>query len=132
MKSVKIAVDYDNTYTLDRSKWKELIFLMKSFGWDVRIFTYRFPDGNEHDLEPDLRELDIEVIYCSGKQKAHIAEAIGWVPDVWMDDSPETIVSYKDLCGFKLGCEANNEDSEFSDKTGKYKYYEDFKISGKY
>ena len=31
------------------------------------------------------------------------------VNDVWIDDSPETIVKYTNLCGMKLGCE-NSDD----------------------
>lgn len=131
---MKVAIDYDDTYTLDRGVWKSLVLFLRGSGADIRFVTYRYPDGNEDDLEPDAADLGIPIIYCSGKQKKHVTESIDWNPDVWIDDSPETIVSLKDMRGFSNGCIVNNDlgsDATFKDHQ-RHIYYSNFKATGEY
>lgn len=131
---MKVAIDYDDTYTLNRSVWAQAVISLLKGGADVRFVTYRFPGVGNGDIESDAEELGISVIFCSGKQKSHVTEEIDWVPNIWIDDSPETVVSYKDMKGFIMGCEANKDlGSELTKKDlSKYKYYSSFKSTGKY
>ena len=101
---MKIALDYDETYTEDPILWTAFIDNCKERGHAVTFVTYRPDNGDNADIEYEAQCLGIDIVYTSGKQKQHCFDA-----DVWIDDCPETIVEYKLLCGMKLGCE-NSDD----------------------
>lgn len=90
---MKIALDYDKTYTLDPNFWDSFLFLAHRLNkHDVRIVTIR---DDRYDRTQPLIELEqrIPIIYTRGVAKrwfvTHFGE--GFLPDVWIDDKPESI-----------------------------------------
>ena len=101
---MKIALDFDDTYTADPMLWTAFITKCKTRGHTVTFVTYRPDNGDNTDIEHEADCLHIDIVYTSGKQKQHCHNA-----DVWIDDSPETIVNYDMLCDMKHGCEINED-----------------------
>lgn len=92
---MRIALDYDATYTLDPGFWEEFEEIAGRNGHDVRIVTIR---DDRYDRTPDLIELEryFKVIYTRGVAKKWFVSH--FVPDfhpvdVWIDDRPETILA---------------------------------------
>lgn len=112
---MKIAIDFDDTITLNLDKWKEVIsFFMNKMGADVRIVTFRcegLPGKSNPDIDAFVESFwsDLQVIYTGGRQKAHVCAELGWNPDVWIDDNPSTIASYDAMKGMVKGCEVNRD-----------------------
>lgn len=76
---MRIALDYDKTYTADPELWDQFIRDAKSRGHEVFIATMRHP----HEA---IENPPVEVVYTSRKAKIHIV-----VADIWIDDSPHWI-----------------------------------------
>lgn len=86
---MKIALDYDLTYTLDPDFWGEMIYLAFRAGHDIRIVTARSPTLDNID---EKFNFEIPIIYCDGVAKRFVcAHYAKWVPDVWIDDKPQNI-----------------------------------------
>ena len=86
---MRIALDYDETYTNDKNFWSVFIELCKSNGHEIKFVTFRYRSKNQFenaDIECDAMEENIEIIYCNGKQKSTVYHA-----DIWIDDAPITI-----------------------------------------
>jgi len=90
---VKIALDYDMTYSLAPEFWDEVIATATMHGHDVRIVTTRSPrdDNIDHIID------HVPIIYCDGVAKKYFCtwfanDFKGWIPDVWIDDKPESIL----------------------------------------
>lgn len=80
-KRLKIALDYDLTYTLDPEFWDEFIFEAKERGHSVVVCTVRDPVLDVVEIKPPCY-----VIYTNGKPKIYFYKA-----DVWIDDNPKVI-----------------------------------------
>lgn len=109
---LKIAIDYDDTFTADKGMWYSIINIMKTSGCDVRFVTFRFESTSRYSNEDILRDSDqvnIPIIFCNGKQKAHIVEELGFDVNIWIDDSPFYIPSFEKLVGMAEGCIKNND-----------------------
>jgi hypothetical protein len=104
-KILVFAVDYDETFTACPVLFKQLILLIKSFGHSVSFVTYR--DGlraENHDICADALACGIDIVFTNGRQKSHVFQA-----DIWLDDSPDTIVS-AELLGLTYdGCLTTND-----------------------
>lgn len=92
---MKIALDYDKTYNVDRNFWDTFVAMCKAYNHEVRIVTARSPnlDKDSVDVHPSLQD---SIIFCDGVAKrfvcTHFADDCkGWVPDVWIDDKPEGV-----------------------------------------
>lgn len=94
---LKIALDYDRTYTADKQLWYLFIKQAIALGHDVKFVTWRFKDANRYadpkwrsneDIETDARYNKVDVVYCDHgpKQKYYSA-------DIWIDDQPATIIA---------------------------------------
>ncbi|QTG12383.1 hypothetical protein G6M86_03610 [Agrobacterium tumefaciens] len=101
---MNIALDYDSTYTADPTMWDAFIEMAAQvFGHDIRIVTAR---DDRHDRTPALIELEkrLPVIYCRGVAKqwylSHHGE--GFVPHIWIDDKPESILANSTFAPDKL------------------------------
>ncbi len=100
---MKIALDFDNTYTADPFLWNAFINSAHSSGHEVRIVTAR---NERFDRTAALVELEkhIPVIYCRGVAKewylTHFGD--GFVPDVWIDDRPQSIFMNSEFAPDKL------------------------------
>jgi hypothetical protein len=94
---VKIALDYDKTFTLDPRFWFNFIVDARLCGHDVRVVTIR--DDRLDRTAPLIDvENDVLVIYTRGVAKkwfcTHFGD--GFVPDVWIDDNPRSILENSD------------------------------------
>lgn len=82
---MKIALDYDDTYTKDVDFWNEFLRLSREYGHEVRIVTAR------HNVK-DKIFVPAEIIYCDGVAKRfvchHHAE---YDVDIWIDDKPQSV-----------------------------------------
>lgn len=92
---MKIALDYDQTFTADPALWTPFVQHAKARGHDIRFLTYRLQDSSLYtkpewrtnaDIELDATRLNIPIIYTN-----HKAKKDHWDPDIWVDDKPETI-----------------------------------------
>ena len=94
---MNIALDFDDTYTRDPDFWDQFIHNAKQRGHDVRIVTFR----KRTMVDPALNYLaqSIPVIYTEYTQKRKFTNSMGWMVDVWIDDSPEFIVNPVVLVG---------------------------------
>ena len=101
---MKIALDYDETFTADPRVFTQLVSILKAAGHTVTFVTYRDGRFPNDDISADAQALDIEIVFTSGQQKQHVFEA-----DIWIDDSPETIVSFDLLGKMHDGCLVNND-----------------------
>jgi hypothetical protein len=90
---MRIALDYDQTYTADPLFWDTFIKGCSIRGHDVRIVTVR---DERHDRTAPLIELErrVQIIYTRGVAKqwfcTHFTD--GWIPEIWIDDSPRSIL----------------------------------------
>ncbi len=85
---MKIALDYDQTYTADPTFWNNVIDMAKQKGHEIRIVTHR------HHKHDKIEGLDgLEKIYTDGVAKKWFCEHRGdlWTPDIWIDDKPKGI-----------------------------------------
>ena len=91
MKSLKIALDYDETFTEDKAFWWSFIDLARSHHHLVSFVTYRTDNDcdNNSDIEYDAKKCGIPVVYSWCKPKRSVFDA-----DIWIDDSPATIEDY--------------------------------------
>lgn len=85
---MRIALDYDDTYTNDSELWHLFVGMAISRGHSVAFVTSRREDFENTDVLTDARTLGIPVVFCGHKAKADCYKA-----DVWIDDSPLTIPS---------------------------------------
>lgn len=98
---MKIALDYDQTFTADRDLWIPFVALAQMRGHEVAFVTFRPPAFGNDDIEADAKRLGIPVVYSAGRQKSHCHDA-----DVWIDDMPELIPSADMMRGMLAGCDA--------------------------
>lgn len=95
---MRIALDYDNTYSLDPTFWQCVAALAAAAGHDIRIVTVR---DERFDRTAPVAEVEtvMPVIYTRGIAKrwylAHFGA--GFIPDVWIDDRPESILDNSSL-----------------------------------
>jgi hypothetical protein len=87
---VKIAIDYDQTITLDYPFWADFINRTVDAGHDIRICTMRSEAMKDEWLK--VVEETIPVLCTNRQQKREFCDNLGWHPDIWIDDSPEFIV----------------------------------------
>lgn len=87
---MKIALDFDETYTEDPILFGNLVRLAKARGHEVKIVTWRKDTDNANeDIREAARTLGIGVVYCAG-----IAKMKCYAADVWIDDSPYAVTCH--------------------------------------
>ena len=91
-KHLNIALDYDETFTANRSLWTQFVLLAKQSNCTVTFVTYRFESGKNKDILLDAETLGIDIVFSGGKQKSDVFKA-----DIWIDDSPVTIPAYSEM-----------------------------------
>jgi hypothetical protein len=93
---MKIAIDYDQTFTLDPLFWADFIRLLKSRGHSAMIVSSRQEmDDNRQQIYWELEALDIliPIFLTSGVAKEFFCEQAKIKIDVWIDDNPGSIVN---------------------------------------
>jgi hypothetical protein len=88
---MKIALDFDGTYTRAPRFWNGVIEDALDAGHEVRIVTFRKSTMTDPAL--DWLAQQIPVIYTEYQQKRAFCRSLGWEPDIWIDDQPEFIVA---------------------------------------
>ncbi len=96
---MKIALDFDDTYTRDPEFWNKFIDDAKDRGHDIRIVTFRKSTMTDPAL--DWLASTIPVIFTEYIQKRAFCNHMGFIVDVWIDDSPEFIVEPRYIIGQK-------------------------------
>lgn len=81
---MRIALDYDNTYTRDPELWNKFIADSFALGHEICCVTMRA----SFDFIPWPPEFCILVIKTAGKAKVPFCEALGVKVDIWIDDQP--------------------------------------------
>ena len=100
---MNIALDFDDTYSCDPVLWVKFIDNARDNGHYVAIVTARPDDNDNFDIECSIacKVLKVPVFYCSFKSKRwYCKEVYGIEFDIWIDDSPEAIISRMDDVGF--------------------------------
>ena len=85
---MRIALDYDRTFTLDREFWAEVMDLAEARGHEVLCITCRRPSET-------ITDMPCRIIYSSREPKVSVPEASGITIDVWIDDDPWSILHGK-------------------------------------
>lgn len=101
-KLLRIAVDYDDTYTADPELWDAFVGHAKERGHDVRIVTVR---DDRKDWTPAMLEVEknYDVIFTRGVAKAWFcARELDWEPNIWIDDRPKTILNNSEFTNPQL------------------------------
>lgn len=81
---MRIALDYDGTYTRDHSFWRAFCASSIAAGHEVRVVTQRFVDE-------EVPDVGVLVVYTNREPKRLTLAQLGWLPDIWIDDHPEWI-----------------------------------------
>jgi hypothetical protein len=87
-----IALDYDETYTVNPNMWNEVIAVMRKHGFTVVCCTNRV--GNpyaDRDVIEDMRDEDVPVVFAAAhKDKWEAMEKAGYIAEnlIWIDDRP--------------------------------------------
>lgn len=88
---MRIALDYDKTYTLDENLWFHFITWAQLGGHTVDLVTMRYRIPAEQIPEHVCRLFD-HVEYTERKAKKAHMESIGRPVDIWIDDMPNFIL----------------------------------------
>jgi len=92
-----IAIDYDDTISLNIDAWKQIIKLFHSFGAIIYVVTYR-ESTRFDDMILDIPYVRDFIFTNANGKKKYCEDVVGIEADIWIDDSPESIVfDYKEL-----------------------------------
>lgn len=87
---MKIALDYDGTYTNDPLLWDKFIDSCQLRDHEVMVVTFRGDDT------PIDHYIPVNIFYTAAHPKRAFMENLGIDIDVWIDDLPELIVQESD------------------------------------
>lgn len=85
-----LALDYDETYTRDPLFWDGMIANAIARGHSVICATMRYEHEGD-DVRRDLADKVEAIIFTGRKAKHGAVYAAGYMPSVWIDDSPHWI-----------------------------------------
>jgi hypothetical protein len=91
MQSKIIAIDYDNVISLNVEAWQQIIDIFTTFGSIVYIVTYRHSTQFK-DMNLDIKNVKDVIFTNAVAKKKYCKEIAGIEIDIWIDDSPETIL----------------------------------------
>lgn len=88
---MRIALDYDDTYTEDRGLWNQFIRMANENGHSIYMVTLRsYPLDNNNELTELSKK--ISIIFCNGLAKQEVVSNRGIHIDIWIDDDPRSII----------------------------------------
>ena len=88
-----LALDFDNTFTVDPAFWTEFINEAKVNSHKVWIVTARHRDRDGINwAKVQLKHEPCPVIWCDGKPKRHVVKEQGIEINVWIDDDPYSLL----------------------------------------
>lgn len=86
-----VGVDFDETISDCEHGWLRVLETLEKVGYQVIVVTYRAPTDWPEDLD-FLRTKGYKV-YMTGRQgKRRFLEKLGVKVDIWIDDTPESIL----------------------------------------
>lgn len=88
---VKIALDFDGTYTLHPEFWDLFLHNCKAHGIKVLIVTLRHATHDRLAVEAHLERLGAGIVYCGGRPKAGVLKERKIEVDVWVEDDPRCV-----------------------------------------
>lgn len=96
---MKIALDYDATYTEDPLFWDEFITFTRQRGHEICLLTYRDDRYDWTELMTYLTEImKLELVCTRGVAKKWFAENfMDNPPTIWIDDNPKSILENSSL-----------------------------------
>ncbi len=94
---MRLALDYDGTFTAAPEFWLQVIALAQEHGHQVLVATMRTP-AELQEIDPRLRKLVPQIVPTSRRPKQAYLAAFGIEPDVWIDDQPQFLF----IAGAKL------------------------------
>ncbi len=87
-----LALDFDETYTRDPIFWDAVIKLATQRGHSIICATMRHDVPHEADeVRQALGGLVEAFVFTGRKAKFGAVHAAGYMPSVWIDDSPHWI-----------------------------------------
>lgn len=90
---MRLALDYDGTFTADPELWRAFVRLARERGHNVVCVTARAGRmGAACEVRLALEHLGVPVMYVGAASKRAAVEDAGLTVDVWIDDMPEAIV----------------------------------------
>lgn len=92
---MRIAIDFDDTFTADPVLWSDFIRRAETLGHDVVCVTARRnTQENLNHLNSVFHEnmIDIKIYFCNLKSKYEEMKDKNLTIDIWIDDSPHAIV----------------------------------------
>lgn len=89
-----LAIDYDDTYTLDPSLWDEFIRKARKKGHRVVIATMRYPEDKDGGIKKLEKKVNKVIFTCKQAKKPYL-QKMNVFPDVWIDDKPQYILKDK-------------------------------------
>ena len=87
---MRIALDFDGTYTADIPMWNEILAVMSAHGHEVVCVTSRRDIFVNHEAV-EASGINIPIVYCNYNAKAEVMRKLGQPVDVWIDDHPHAI-----------------------------------------
>jgi len=88
---MKIALDYDKTYTADTVLWNSFIKTAKSRQHEVYIVTMR-SNADPVKFPKSIVGLFTDIIYTHDLAKQPFCERMGLTFEIWIDDQPAKIL----------------------------------------
>lgn len=85
-----IVLDFDETFTRDPFLWHDFITLAKQRGHTIICATMRHESEGE-DVIRFLGDRVEKIIFTDRKAKRKAVYDAGYMPSVWIDDSPQFI-----------------------------------------
>jgi hypothetical protein len=85
---LNVALDYDNTYTLDPAAWRAVIRVLKDQGHKVYVVTMRHEKHEGDEVKERLSSKVDGIFFTSRKAKKPFMYAQGIHISVWIDDIP--------------------------------------------
>ena len=91
MTNKNIAIDYDDTISLNIEAWQLIINLFTSLGANVYIVTYRASTQFD-DMNMSLKNVRDYIFTNAMAKRNYCEEVAGLKIDIWIDDFPESVV----------------------------------------
>ena len=92
---MRIAIDFDDTFTADPELWAKFIADARERGHSVVMVTARRDTTENEEVIAEWTAkvgVELEVIFTSLASKLATAERRGIKFDVWIDDDPKAVV----------------------------------------
>lgn len=89
---MNIALDYDNTYTLDPKTWNEVIDTFQAAGHNVFVVTMRSREEGKLVIE-ELASRVEGIFFTNRKAKKNYMFDRGISISVWIDDTPYFVLN---------------------------------------